>query len=286
MSDGITFAIGSWGAGMPVPVQDSLGCLWYLTDYKGWAGSPAPRTNVIDREQSDGEFDGPVWQPGRQITLDGKVVCPSNFVMHEAMDTFNALLVAGSRTATMTATEPHVTRQAVVRRDAENDITPVGNTDAEFSLILYAPDSIRYGSTLKTGSAGVFAASAGRAYPLAFPRAYGGAGTAGIVNIINAGNMTTYPIITINAGSGPMVNPSVTAFGGLTLTFPLSFNAGDQLVVDTGQRTVLLNGAARAWPLTAGTLGCPGGTTTQYLFNAFSADPTATMSVAWRDAYA
>jgi hypothetical protein len=270
---------------MPAPVIDSLGCVWYLTDYKGWAGSPAPRTNVIDREQSDGQFDGPAWQPGRQITLDGKVICPSNYVMHEAMDMFNALLVAGSRTGTMTAVEPHLTRQAVVRRDAENDFTPVGNTDALFSLILYAPDSNRYGSVLNTASTGVFQASSGRAYPLAFPRAYGAGSSAGTVTITNNGNVTTYPIITLNAGSGPMVNPSVALFGGLTLTFALSMNAGDQLVVDTGQRTVQLNTAARAWPLTSGTLGCDPGTS-QYLFNAFSADPTATMSVAWRDAYA
>jgi hypothetical protein len=189
VSDGITFTISSWGAGMPAPVIDSLGCVWYLTDYKGWAGSPAPRTNVIDREQSDGQFDGPAWQPGRQITLDGKVICPSNYVMHEAMDMFNALLVAGSRTGTMTAVEPHLTRQAVVRRDAENDFTPVGNTDALFSLILYAPDSNRYGSVLNTASTGVFQASSGRAYPLAFPRAYGAGSSAGTVTITNNGDI-------------------------------------------------------------------------------------------------
>lgn len=284
MTDGITFTIGSWSAGMP-GVVDANNCVWYLTDYKGWAGSPAPRTNVVDREQSDGEFDGPVWQPGRQVTLDGKVVCPSNFVMHETMDVFNALLVAGSRTAAMTVIEPHLTRQAVVRRDAENDFTPVGNTDALFSLILYAPDSNRYSSTLHSGATTLYQASAGRAYPLAFPRAYGGSGTAGIVNITNAGNVTTYPVITITANAGPMVNPTVTAFGGLTLVFSLSLNAGDSLVIDTGLRTVLLNTAARAWPLTNGTLGCAPGIT-QFLFNAFSADPTAAMSVAWRDAYA
>lgn len=286
MADGATFTIGSWGAGMVTPVTDSNGCIWYLTDYKGWQGAPAPRTNVVDREQSDGVYDGPVWQPGRQITLEGKVVCPSNLVMHKAFDVIGAVLVSGSRTATLTVVEPHVTRIATVRRDAETLIDPVGNTDATFSMILYAPDPNRYGSVLQTGSATLYQASTGRAYPLAFPRAYGSASaSSGTVTVTNNGNVMTYPIITISANAGPMVNPSVTLIGGLTLTFTLTLNAGDVLTIDTGQRSVLLNAAARAWPLTTGTLGCAPGVT-QLLFNAFSADPTATMSPAWRDAYA
>lgn len=285
MTDGTTFTIGSWGAGSLVPVVDSNGCAWYLKDSKGWSGSPAPRATPVDREQSDGVFDGPAWQPGRQITLEGTVLCPSNAAMHLAADVASGILVAGSRTGTLTVTEPALTRQAVVRRDAETLFDFAGWNAATFSLILYAPDSTRYSSTLHSGTTGIYQTSAGRGYPLAFPRAYGGSGTAGIVTVTNAGNLTTYPIITINAGSGTMVNPSVTAFGGLTLTFTQTLNAGDSLVIDTGQRSVLLNTAARAWPLTTGTLGCPPGST-QLLFNAFSANPTATMSVTWRDPYA
>lgn len=290
VATGTTYSLGSWSASDVLPgVQDSAGNVWHVTSEQGLMHSPAPRTNVVDREQSDGEFDGDAWQPGRSITLEGVVSSPDAPTLYAAMRTARGLLVAGSRRLPLIAAFPDLTLQTVVRRDGETLVDKIQHQmpRATFSLVLYAPDPNLYSNALQSASVGVFVAGSGRAYPLAFPRAYGAAGAAGTINVTNNGNETTYPIITLAAGAGPMVNPTVTAFGGLSLVFDLTLNAGDVLTIDTGQRSVVLNGtAARTWPLTSGTLAAPPGASTQLLFTAFSSDPTATMSAQWRDAYA
>jgi hypothetical protein len=202
------------------------------------------------------------------------------------MRTARALLVAGTRLQPLVAAYPDITVQTIVRKDGECLIDKVQSAHpiATWSMLLYAPDPTLYGSILQSGTTGVFAASGGHAYPRAFPDAYGNPGTAGTVTVTNNGDTTTYPIITLTAGSGQLVNPTITIPGGAALIFNMTMNAGDVMVVDTGARTVLLNGGARTWPLTSGTLGCPAGST-RLLFTATAAAAGASMSATWRDAY-
>lgn len=284
---GTVYTIGTWSAGDAAPVIDTSNNEWSVTQEQGLMHSPAPRTNVIDREQSDGVFDGDTWLPGRAILLAGVVKSPDFPTLYAAMRTVRGLLTAGSRRQALHAAYPDISVQTIVRRDGETlvDKTVNRNPSATFSLVLYAPDPNLYSDALHSASTGVFAASGGRAYPTAYPDAYGAAGTSGIVTVANAGDATTFPVITISAGSGPLVNPSITEVGGLALVFSLSMNAGDTLTIDTGARTVLLNGAgARPWPIANGTLGCAPGNT-QLLFGATSAAIDASMSVTYRDAY-
>lgn len=286
---GVTYTIGSWSASDANPgVTDAAGNKWHITSEIGLMHSPAPRTNVVDREQSDGVFDGDTWLPGRSVVLEGVVRSPDFPTLYTAMRTLRGLLTAGSRRLPLVAAFPDLTLQTVVRRDGETLVDKLPSPrhpTATFSLVLYAPDPNLYGGTVQSASTGASTPSGGRAYNWAPPRAYGGAGTAGLITVTNNGDATTYPIITISAGSGPLVNPVITIPGGLGLVFNLTLNAGDVLVIDTGARTVVLNGTApRTWPLTSGTLGAGPGNT-QYLFTATTADPTALMSVSWRDAY-
>lgn len=287
---GTVYTIGSWSAGDAVPVIDEFGNQWSITQEDGLQHSAAPRTNVVAREQSDGDFDGDAWQPGRSISLTGQIKSPTMPLLYDAIARMRALLVAGPRRLPLVVAQPNVTVQTIVRRDAETTVDKDKSTQpsASFTLVLYSADSNLYGADPEQGaSTGVFSASAGRAYPLVYPRVYGPSGTDGVVAVTNNGNTDTFPIIVLSAGTGPMVNPQVTLVGGLTLLFTTTLNAGDTLTIDTGARTVLLNGtAARNWPLPSGTLPCPGPGVSQLLFNAFTSSPGAEMSVTWRDAYA
>lgn len=285
---GTTYTVGSWSASdVGSGFLDSAGNHWSVTNEQGLMHTPAFRTNVVDREQSDGVFDGDAWLPGRSITLEGAVRSPDFPTLYAAMRSVRSLLVAGDRRQPLVVAYPDVTIQAIVRKDGECliDKTVSRHPSATFSLLLYAPDPALYGSTLQSAATGVFIASGGRAYPDAYNDAYGAAGTTGIVDVVNNGNMLTYPLITISAGSGPLVNPTVTIFGGLSLVFALTMNAGDTLTIDTQARTVLLNGTgARQWPTTSGTLACPAGST-PLLFTAASSAVDASLSAQWRDAY-
>lgn len=284
---GTTYSIGSWSAADALPgVTDAAGNVWSIQDEKGLMHTPAFRTNVVDREQSDGVFDGPAWLPGRTIVLDGVIRSPDFPTLYAAMRTVRGLLAGLTRTAPLVAAYPDITIQTVVRKDGECLVDKIQSAHpiATFSMLLYAPDPTLYGATLQSASTGVFAASGGRAYAKAYPVAYGPGSSTGLIAVTNNGDTTTYPIITITAGSGPLVNPTITELGGNALMFPFTMNAGDVLVVDTGARTVLLNGGARAFPLANATLGCGPGAT-QLLFSAVSSAVGASMSVAWRDAY-
>jgi hypothetical protein len=282
-SIGSTFTAAEGGT----PVPDANGCLWFIEHVKGWHGSPAPRTNVVDREQADGVFDGPTFQPGRVVSMDGWVEAPTQSLLMQAVDQLAALLVAGSRTDTLTAVEAHMSRQIAVRRDGETLIDPLNTTTATFSILLYAGDPVKYSVTLNHATTGLYSGAGIRAYPTAFPVAYGPLGSQGIASVYNAGNLDAYPVLTITNPTDPLVNPRVRRFGDTQIGLGLTIAPGDFLEIDMANQTVLLNGVASRytsitpdsdfWSLPPGD--------SQILFTADSG-LGAVLDVAWRDPYA
>jgi hypothetical protein len=80
----------------------------------------------------------------------------------------------------------------------------------------------------------------GFTWPLKWNLKWGGGGYTGALAVNNAGNIETRPILTVE---GPCVNPAIqnaTATGGPTLTFNLTLNAGEKLVIDTDMHTAIL----------------------------------------------
>lgn len=269
------------------PSPDANGCLWFIDHVRGWHGSPAPRTNVIDREQSDGTFDGPTFQPGRVVALDGWVEAPSQTVLVTAMDQLAALLVAGSRTDVLIGAEVSLSRQLTVRRDGETLIDPVNMLTATFSILLYSSDPVKYSTTLNHVTTGLFTGSNGQTFPRAYPRAFGNLGNQGFATLHNAGNLNAYPVLTITNPSSPLVNPRVRRVGDTQVGLALTIAAGDFLVIDTANQTVLLNGvASRYTSITADSdfFACPPGDS-QILFTS-DGGSGALLDIAWRDPYA
>jgi hypothetical protein len=274
--------------GQTIVTPDSNGCSWYVETVKGWHGSPAPRTNTVPKEQSDGDFDGPTFQPGRVVSIDGWVEAPTQVALFQAMDQLAALLVAGNRTDVLLGAEAYLSRQMTVRRDGETLITPISATSADYSLLLYASDPAKYSATLNHSTTGVYSSGNGITYPKAYPTTYGDIGTQGFATIHNAGNLDAYPVLTVTTPVSPLVNPVFRLVGGAALIFNLTLAAGDFLTIDTGQQTVLLNGvASRYTSLSAGSdfFSCPPGDS-QILFTADSGDTSALLDVSWRDPYA
>lgn len=266
------------------PPTDANGCRWFVTDDpgpSGWRGAPAPRSNPIDREQADGVFDGPTTQPGRSISFGGRVKAPDTVSLLNGLDFLSALLVADPRSDLLVVTEPHVARQALVRRDAATVADPISDVEGQWSVVLFAADPARYSTTLKQVTSTPYSGGVGRTYPLTFPRTYGALGSSGILNMTNGGVLTAYPTITFN---GPLVNPALRLVGGAHLAFNVSLGAGDQLVVTTGQpnRSVLLNGASVRYLLTSDSAWWALAKGTSQAF--FTADSgSGSVTVSWRD---
>lgn len=148
-----------------------------------------------------------------------------------------------------------------------------------------AVDPRLYSLDLLTDSATPSTSSGGFSFPLGpFPFAFGSA-SPGSITANNAGNIESYPAITVEA---------ITDLSGITLTnvttgeswsITLTVAAGDFLVVDMGERTVYLSGTASRsslvnrpgsdwWAVQ------PGDNTLQ-----FSASGDGTATFAWRSAW-
>lgn len=113
-----------------------------------------------------------------------------------------------------------------------------------------ATDPLLY-SVEATQTVGWPAGSEGHTFPHTFPLVFGAAGETGVVSVSNPGTMPAPWSATID---GPWVNPTVTLLGhGDTIEVTISLGTGDQLVLDSRDRSIILNGtASRASAIRAG----------------------------------
>lgn len=79
----------------------------------------------------------------------------------------------------------------------------------------------------------------GTGFNMAFNVGFGGSVPGNSATVANYGTHTAYPIIQIN---GPVTNPVLVDAFGITMSFTISLVAGDQLVVNCKDRSVVLNG--------------------------------------------
>jgi len=92
----------------------------------------------------------------------------------------------------------------------------------------------------------------GRTYPRIFSFSYGAGGNPNSVNVVNNGNVSTSPVLTVY---GPVTDPKIfnNTLGTVTWFAGLTLSAGDTLVIDCDNRTALLNGASVAGSQVQGT---------------------------------
>jgi hypothetical protein len=77
-------------------------------------------------------------------------------------------------------------------------------------------------------------------FNVSFNLGFGGSIPINSVSVSNFGTHTAYPVITLN---GPLTNPSLTDAFGITMLFSITLAAGDQLVINCKDKSVVLNGA-------------------------------------------
>jgi hypothetical protein len=153
-----------------------------------------------------------------------------------------------------------------------------------------ATDPKLYSPSLHTMSTGLAtAASTGLVFPLVFPLDFGSGPVGGYLSgVLNAGWAASWPQYTI---TGPVTGPIITNHDtGDRLLFNPSFvvAAGQTLTIDTDLRQVALNGVqannqlfTRSWfPL------LPSVPTRIDFAQLGTYDPSATLTVSWRDAAA
>lgn len=255
---------GPWQIELQGVLMDALGCDGLVvTEWLTGFGVPGGRRNIVARPLQQGAFPGPQymdtrvmewavaaigdsWADVRQASIDlGTAMSP---VPDTDLDYVVPLMftlddaAAKYRVMGMPDRAEWGYQVALRTRAASRPF----NDGARCAFI--ATDPRIYDAATKTATATLGTSSGGLGFPHGFPHGFGSA-TSGAAVCVNAGNVTTYPVITVTANSagasGIRLEQETT---GEEWSITLTMGAGETLVVDMGNRTALLNGTASRAP--------------------------------------
>lgn len=258
---------------------------------------PNMRTGDAGRPRDRGRFVGADFLDGRDITITAQLAATPTTSFATG---WGQVAAATAPTPGGTIESPLylnlpgfgtlVTQARVRKRNMPIDITFALGNLANVTLMFSSSDPCWYSTPTLNPSVSPPGTSAGFAFPLSFPLSFGGGGVAGSLSVTNNGDIDVRPLLVI---TGPCTNPSVTlASTGANLTFGLTMNTGDQLVIDTDMHTATFFtsgstiGSTRLYTLVQGSQWFslpPGASTLQFL----TGDPTAsgTLTVEYASAY-
>lgn len=260
-----------------------------LTEITGF-DSPDVRENADDLVQMDGGIHGDFFYGRRPITMTGKITsfggntAQRNLLMTRLMQATNAM----RNDAFLQWTPDGSVSQQFIGLRRQQPLRITEGWIKQFQISMVAADPRIYSTVLHQQSvtSDTAGASGGFSLPLSFNISFGPAVVTGQTFVENQGNAETFPVYTI---TGPGTNPSVyNATTGKALSFIYSLGAGESLIVDTLNRTVLLNNSASrysALDFASSTWGglVPGINDVRLQF--FSSGAGANIRVDYRDAW-
>jgi len=134
-------------AGRTLSGSDRFG-RWVTTSLEGWWDSPEIRGDAEDRPYQDGEFDLPVYNQARLITINGNLHADSHAQLHEAMN-----FLTGPMSGRLTVTGHGVVQWADAKRNSGVKFTPVTDVFAQWQVRLKCPDPRKFGNSVTTAVA-------------------------------------------------------------------------------------------------------------------------------------
>lgn len=245
-----TWALPSYSMTFNTGTADETGCVFWVTEDRGWRGGAPPRPARDNKATAAGQFRRNNYKSGLIVTWNGHFfgVSPADRARGE-----RKLATIGADPAALfevRCTDSVGTLFSRMELDSPTMIEPLTLTDAGFSMQFAAPDPRRYGlgSTIG-GSTGLPVSSGGLDWVtgggLSWPLNWGSITTTGQIVFTNTGSAPTDPLFTISVPSGTLVNPVITYQPtGQRLKYNGTLVAGDSLVIDTSafSRSVTLNG--------------------------------------------
>lgn len=207
----------------------------------GWRDAPAGVASDYSRPQAHGSYPGAVYGESVVVTY--------------------VFLLRGTpaeKATALAAIERYAPMDGVDRMLAVNDCDDgvwfrmgrligrnipqpkhFNHAPVEGSLQFLCADPRRYSLTLHTGVVELPMSAGGLEYPLEYPLEYGTWGSGALV-AANAGSEHSPLVATFR---GPLTNPGLHNGTSWRLGFDITLAAGESLVVDTHEGTVLLNGS-------------------------------------------
>ena len=261
------------------------GTLIDVTATEGLEDLPPLRGSDIPRSGRHGLHHGLDLAEGRTVVFELEITCATDAEFRSTIDDIKAATAPETTENPLTFEHPGSVAQRIYVRPRRRSIPQ----DLAFSLYsarvvleFLATDPRIYSDTEQSGSTGFPEGGVGRTYDLSFPRVYGAAGSGGSVSATNDGTTATTWRATI---VGPWVNPTITNVAtGDVLSLSISIAAGETLVLDSADESILLGSAHRLNSVLPGSVWPPIEPGANELrFGGASGSGTATLE--WRSAW-
>ncbi|MEV4424959.1 phage distal tail protein [Streptomyces sp. R-07] len=256
---------------------------------QGWEDLPEFDSSDADRPTSHGAWPGSRYAKPRKIS--GTIVLmPEYDAAAEAIRALRQSLALLDEERWLTVRlhgELLAVRARIAQRVVPADQGFATQGSSRMSIQWLASDPRRYTVYEQSASTTPPQPESGLTWPLTWPLDWGQAKSTGDAVAENTGSAATHPVIVF---SGPCSMPTVTErVSKRRLRYAIDLAAGDELVVDTANGTVMLNNtASRRHTAMADSspeelfLLEPG--RTELAFRPDSATPDALMTVRWRNA--
>lgn len=254
-----------------------------IADLKGWLDMPAIRNRDTPRPASDGDSSAPDLSAGRIVRVTLGLRGDNSANLEELRQLVLSAFPVSSSALPLVINDRQVFAK-VRRRDIEDDLSApwrLGSADLEF----YCSDSRVYSAGENTQTTGLAVSAGGLAFPWTFPISFGAGPTGGAIAVLNSGNAPTPVKITYSGGQ--LTNPGSTQLEtGRRLKMGLTIGMTENLTLDTGAHTVLLNGATsrRSFLNVDQWFTVPPGTST-ITFETDASTGVPQMEIKWRSAW-
>lgn len=264
---------------------------WGVQVLEGWRKLAEISTSTVSRPGAHGSYAGGHYARKRPIRAT-LVHRPWHGLLADAVAELEAATGVVERSTEPTqldVTQLGVTYRAwarVVDREIPQEEAWIAGVAIGVVVEWEAPDPFKYRipgySPVETEPS--TPGTGGLEFPLEFPLVFGAPSEGGSVTVSNTGNAPSWPILEL---TGPGVGMTITADNGRQLKFLSDYAllAGETLRLDTGRRSVTLNGVSRAnkllirqWPVIP-----PGGSLTLSLSGTDMTSATRLRVAEWYD---
>jgi hypothetical protein len=260
---------------------DEYGVKWGLTKLDGWFDGWDGAGGVDQKTQADGAWVTPQYAGPRVVHVDGRFEAPSWDAATLAWERLLAQVPFRQLGTLLVSTgEGTVPEQTALVRQHEKPILNRRDNRATFSLSLLAPDPRKYATTTQTTNLVLPLATGGITPPLTPPITVTGSSTVSQATLVNDGNITTYPVLTITGPCPPARVTNLTTSESIRVVDAVP--AGQTLVIDLLNGNAVTGGQSRRvlgswWGLVPGA--------NEVAFSADSYDAAAALQVAYRSAW-
>jgi Phage tail protein len=249
-----TWALPSYSLLFNTGSADETGCVYWVTEDRGWRGGAAPRPMRDNKATNPGQFRRANYRTGLVVTWQGHCFGPtpaSRALAERKMATIGS---DPQSLFEVRCSDSVGTLFSMMELDAAISIEPLSLYDFAFSMQFASPDPRRYGygatiggsATLNSGTGGLdWATGGGLNWATGGGLNWGSVIGSQTFTFTNTGTAPTDPVFTISCPSGILINPQVMFQTGQRIRYNGTLAAGDVLVINTSSfnRGAILNGS-------------------------------------------